>query len=64
MVRDGDTITIDAEKHVIDIIDQSEEELQRRKAEFQPPPLKYQKGVLYKYAKNVTDASRGCITDA
>ena len=64
LVRDGDTITIDAEKRVIDIIDRSDEELDRRRAEFKPPPLKYQKGTLYKYAKNVSDASRGCITDA
>ncbi|QIX00282.1 hypothetical protein AMS68_005799 [Peltaster fructicola] len=64
LVRDGDTITIDAEKNVIDIIDQSPEELQRRKGEFKAPPLKYTKGTLYKYAKNVVDASRGCITDA
>lgn len=64
LVRDGDTITIDAEKRVVDIVDQSEEELQRRKLEFNAPPLKYQKGTLYKYAKNVSDASHGCITDA
>jgi dihydroxy-acid dehydratase len=64
LVRDGDTITIDAEKRVVDIVDQSEDELDRRRQEFVPPPLKYQKGTLYKYAKNVSDASRGCITDA
>ena len=64
LVRDGDTITIDADKRVVDIVDQSQEELDRRKAEFRAPPLKYQKGTLYKYAKNVSDASRGCITDA
>ena len=64
LVRDGDTITIDAEERVVDIVDQSEEELERRRAEFKPPPLKYQKGTLYKYAKNVSDASHGCITDA
>ena len=64
LVRDGDTITIDSVKRVIDITDQSEEELQRRKAEFKPPPLKYQKGTLFKYARNVKDASHGCITDA
>ena len=64
LVRDGDTITIDADKRVIDITDQTQEELDRRKAEFRPPPLKYQKGTLYKYAKIVSDASRGCITDA
>ena len=64
LVRDGDTITIDAEKHVIDITDQSDEELERRRAEFVPPPLKYSRGTLYKYAKMVSDASHGCITDA
>ena len=63
LVRDGDTICIDADKRVIDIVDQSAEELQRRKLEFQAPPLKYQKGTLYKYAKVVADASHGCITD-
>ncbi|KAI7595725.1 putative dihydroxy-acid dehydratase, partial [Hortaea werneckii] len=64
LVRDGDTICIDADNRVIDIVDQSPEELQKRKLEFQPPPLKYQKGTLYKYAKQVADASHGCITDA
>ncbi|CZT24899.1 probable dihydroxy-acid dehydratase [Ramularia collo-cygni] len=63
LVRDGDTITIDADKRVIDIVDQTDEELQRRKAEFKAPPLKYQKGTLFKYAKVVQDASHGCITD-
>lgn len=63
LVRDGDTITIDADKKVIDIVDQSDEELQRRKLEFKAPPLKYQKGTLFKYAKVVQDASHGCITD-
>ena len=64
LVRDGDTICIDAEKRVIDITDQTPEELQRRKLEFKAPPLKYQRGTLYKYAKIVSDASHGCITDA
>ncbi|KAF2862402.1 dihydroxy-acid dehydratase [Piedraia hortae CBS 480.64] len=64
LVRDGDTICIDAGKRVIDITDASPEELQRRKLEFRAPALKYQKGTLYKYAKNVQDASHGCVTDA
>ena len=63
VVRDGDVICIDAEKRVIDIVDASEEELARRRREFVPPPLKYARGTLFKYAKNVGDASRGCITD-
>lgn len=63
VVRDGDTITIDSEKRSIDLVDQSEEELARRRREFVPPPLKYQRGTLFKYARNVGDASHGCITD-
>ncbi|KAM3416500.1 hypothetical protein BST61_g8090 [Cercospora zeina] len=63
LVRDGDTITIDAEKKVIDLVDVEDAELQKRKSEFQPPALKYQKGTLYKYAHVVKDASHGCITD-
>ncbi|KAK5118374.1 hypothetical protein LTR62_002888 [Meristemomyces frigidus] len=64
LVRDGDTICIDADNRVIDITDTTPEELQRRKLEFKAPPLKYQRGTLYKYAKIVGDASHGCITDA
>ncbi|KAK0818078.1 dihydroxy-acid dehydratase ilv3 [Friedmanniomyces endolithicus] len=64
LVRDGDTICIDADRRVIDITDQSAEELQRRKEEFVPPPLKYTKGTLFKYARVVGDASHGCLTDA
>ena len=64
LVRDGDTICIDADQRVIDIVDQTPEELQRRKLEFVPPPLKYNRGTLFKYAKQVADASHGCITDA
>ena len=63
LVRDGDTITIDAESRVIDS-DVADEEMQKRKLGWQAPPLKYQKGTLYKYAKTVQDASHGCITDA
>ncbi|KAG9845434.1 hypothetical protein KCU98_g6636, partial [Aureobasidium melanogenum] len=63
LIKDGDTITIDAEKRVIDT-DVSEEEMQQRKLSWKAPPLKYQKGTLYKYSKIVQDASHGCITDA
>ncbi|THX04710.1 dihydroxy-acid dehydratase [Aureobasidium pullulans] len=62
LIKDGDTITIDAEKRVIDT-DVSEEEMQQRKLSWKAPPLKYQKGTLFKYAKVVQDASHGCITD-
>jgi len=63
LVKDGDEITIDAEKREVNT-DVSEEEMARRKKQWKAPPLKYRKGTLYKYAKNVQDASQGCITDA
>ncbi|MEX2336079.1 MAG: dihydroxy-acid dehydratase [Fulvivirga sp.] len=62
LVRNGDIIRIDAQKDTIAVlIDQSE--LDRRKKEWTAPPLKTSSGVLYKYAKNVSSASQGCITD-
>lgn len=63
LVRDGDRIVIDAETRRLDL-EVGEEELERRRKEFKPKPLKYTKGTLYKYTKLVSDASRGCITDA
>jgi dihydroxy-acid dehydratase len=62
LVRDGDTVVIDAESRVLDLL-VDEEELAKRRKEFVPPPLKYQKGVLAKYIRSVQDASHGCITD-
>jgi len=62
LVRDGDTVVIDAESRVLDL-EVEEEELVRRRKEFVPPELKYKKGTLAKYAKLVSDASHGCITD-
>ena len=62
LVRDGDRITIDAEKNSIDV-DVSEEELTRRRAGWSVPPLKASRGTLYKYIKNVKPASEGCVTD-
>ena len=63
LVQDGDVITIDAETRELNV-DASQEELDRRRKSWKAPPLKYNKGTLYKYAKNVQDASHGCITDA
>jgi len=62
MVKDGDIITIDADTNSI-ILDVSEEELELRKAKWTAPPLKVTRGVLYKYAKTVSSASLGCVTD-
>jgi dihydroxy-acid dehydratase len=62
-VKDGDDIEIDAEIRELNLLI-SDSEMEQRKKEFKAPPLKYEKGTLYKYARNVVDASRGCITDA
>lgn len=63
LVEDGDTILIDAENRVINIENVSEDEMHRRRKNWSPPPLRYSKGTLFKYAKTVSDASSGCLTD-
>ncbi|RPD62346.1 dihydroxy-acid and 6-phosphogluconate dehydratase [Lentinus tigrinus ALCF2SS1-7] len=63
LVRDGDTISVDAVKNSIEL-HVPPEELERRRAAWKAPPLKVSQGTLYKYVKLVEDASRGCITDA
>ncbi len=62
LVRDGEQVTIDAEKNRIDV-DLSDVELTRRRAEWKAPPYKFTRGTLYKYIKNVKSASEGCVTD-
>jgi len=62
LLKDGDIITIDAEKNSISV-NLSDDELQRRKAQWEQPPLKVKRGSLYKYAKTVSSASQGCVTD-
>tara|TARA_R110002050_G_scaffold233604_1_gene369469 strand:+ start:375 stop:2054 length:1680 start_codon:yes stop_codon:yes gene_type:complete len=61
-VKDGDIITIDAETNSI-ILEVSEEELQKRRQNWTSPKLKFDRGVLYKYARTVSSASKGCVTD-
>lgn len=63
LVRDGDVISVDAVKNTIEL-EVDAEELARRRAAWTAPPLKVQRGTLYKYVKLVEDASQGCITDA
>ncbi|MBL4642452.1 MAG: dihydroxy-acid dehydratase, partial [Flavobacteriaceae bacterium] len=62
LVHDGDQITIDAETNTI-TLNISDKELQLRKKQWQQPELKVKRGVLYKYAKTVSTASNGCVTD-
>ncbi|WP_445003441.1 dihydroxy-acid dehydratase [Halomonas mongoliensis] len=63
LVEDGDRITIDAEADTIEV-DLSDEELARRRAAWQQPGPRYARGVLAKYAKTVSSASTGAVTDA
>jgi len=62
LVRNGDTITIDAERNILDV-NVSEAELVRRRAAWKMPPYKATRGTLYKFIKNVKNASEGCVTD-
>jgi dihydroxy-acid dehydratase len=62
LVHEGDSITIDAEQRLLQL-NVAEEELARRRAAWQPPAPRYTRGVLAKYAKLVSSASRGAITD-
>jgi dihydroxy-acid dehydratase len=62
LVQNGDIITIDGIKNTIHV-ELSDEELAKRKNAWQQPALAASKGVLYKYAKQVSTASTGCITD-
>lgn len=62
LVKDGDVITIDAVNNKIDV-QLSNEELAERKKQWRQPELKVKFGVLYKYAKQVSSASKGCLTD-
>ncbi|MFY1045843.1 dihydroxy-acid dehydratase [Chryseobacterium sp. GP-SGM7] len=62
LVQDGDLIEIDAVNNTINLM-VSEEEIELRKKAFVQRDFKVKKGILYKYAKSVADASEGCVTD-
>ena len=62
MVNDDDIIEIDAVANTINV-SLPQEEIAARRAAWQKPALKVTKGVLYRYAKNVTTAAEGCVTD-
>tara|TARA_E500000331_G_C17136584_1_gene660744 strand:- start:405 stop:1049 length:645 start_codon:yes stop_codon:yes gene_type:complete len=62
LLNNGDLITIDAELNNISV-NLSEEEFKLRKLKWTKPDYKFKSGVLYKYIKNVSDASDGCVTD-
>jgi dihydroxy-acid dehydratase len=61
LVAEGDAITIDAERNLIEVA-LSDEEFAARKAAWRPPAPRYTSGVLHKYAKLVGSASEGAVT--
>ncbi len=62
LVEDGDRITIDAKKDLMEL-EVPAEELAKRKAAWTAPPFKATRGTLHKYIKTVKSASEGCVTD-
>lgn len=62
LIENGDIITIDAVKNTIDV-KISDNEMAKRRANWVQPPLKVTQGVLLKYARAVSSASTGCVTD-
>jgi dihydroxy-acid dehydratase len=62
LIREGDTITIDAPARLLQL-EVSAAELARRRAEWRPPAPRYTRGVLAKDAAQVSSASLGAVTD-
>jgi len=62
LLEDGDLITIDAQENTL-VVDLSDAELARRRANWQQPAPRYTRGVLAKYARLVGSASEGALTD-
>lgn len=63
LVKEGDSITIDAQKRLLQL-NISDEELEKRRQAWQKPTPRYTRGVLAKYAKLVSSSSVGAVTDA
>jgi len=62
LVEEGDSITIDAHKLLIEL-NVSDAEIARRRANWRPPKPRYTRGVMAKYVRLVSTASKGAITD-
>jgi dihydroxy-acid dehydratase len=62
LVTEGDSITIDTEQRLLQL-NVPEEEIDRRRAAWQSPAPRYTRGVLAKYARLVSSASKGAVTD-
>jgi dihydroxy-acid dehydratase len=63
LVQEGDTITIDAHRLLLQL-DVPEEEIARRRAAWKRPAPRYTRGGLAKFARNAASASRGAVLDA
>lgn len=62
LLKDNDTISIDMDENELNV-ELTDDELEERRQEFVAPEIKYQSGVLAKYAKLVGSASKGAVTD-
>lgn len=62
LVQDDDIIELDVAKHAM-TLDVPDEELAQRRKAWKQPALKAQKGILFKYARQVKTAAEGCVTD-
>jgi dihydroxy-acid dehydratase len=62
LVREGDSVTIDAERRLLQV-NVPDEELARRRAAWRAPAPRYTRGIMAKYAAQVSSASRGAVTD-
>ena len=62
LIEEGDSITIDAPARLLQLNIEAGE-LSRRRASWSPPPPRYTRGVLAKYAKLVSTSSLGAVTD-
>ena len=63
LVQDNDRIELDASTNTI-TLKVEKDEIEKRRRQWKQPALKAQKGILFKYAKHVTTAADGCVTDA
>ncbi|HZW85912.1 MAG TPA: dihydroxy-acid dehydratase [Gallionella sp.] len=62
LINEGDSVTIDAPQRLLQL-NVADEEIARRRAAWRAPPPRYTRGVLAKYAKLVSSASKGAVTD-
>ena len=62
LLEEGDLVTIDAEQRLLEV-DVCKDELARRREAWSPPPVRYRRGALAKYARQVSSASLGAVTD-